>query len=238
MRKILITNDDGIDAEGLMRLVSAAKAFGEVWVVAPHDQCSCSSHSITLRHSIEVYPYDFPVEGIRAYSCTGTPGDCVRVGCLSIMPEKPDVVLSGINYGYNIASDLQYSATAGAALEAEFQGFLGIAVSEGACDCHEVTDRYLNEVLRDVIEEPYIKGQIINVNFPGCRLSECRGILRDRKVSRCAYYKDHYNVINKLPGGGVELMIEGVRELVEEEGTDYAAILGNYVSIGRVNNLC
>ena len=98
-RKILITNDDGIESDGIARLAEAAKEFGEVWIVAPESQRSAASHSITLRHPIDVLPHDFPVEGVHAFSCSGTPGDCVRVGSLNIMPVKPDVVLSGINFG-------------------------------------------------------------------------------------------------------------------------------------------
>lgn len=236
-RKILITNDDGVDAGGIRRLAEAAADLGEVWVVAPSGQCSALSHSITLRHSIEVHPYDLGIENVHAFSCSGTPGDCVRVGALSVMPYKPDVVLSGINYGYNLATDIQYSATAGAAFEAEFQGFHAIALSEGAVDCHEVTDRYLKEILEELIDEKYIPGQMINVNFPGCPLKECNGILRDRKVSRREYYKDHYNVLREFSDGGMELMVEGVHEPVSEENTDYGAMITHHVSIGRVYNI-
>ena len=118
MRKILITNDDGIYSDGIIRLAQTAKEFGEVWVVAPESQRSAMSHSITLRHPIEAWNVDFPVEGVHAYACDGTPADCVRIGVLNIVPGKPDNVFSGINYGYNVASDIQYSATAGAASSA------------------------------------------------------------------------------------------------------------------------
>lgn len=236
-RNILITNDDGIDSDGIIRLSATAREFGDVWVVAPEKQCSAASHSITLRHSLEIHPHDFPVENVRAFLCTGTPGDCVRVGILSVMSERPDVVLSGINYGYNVATDIQYSATAGAAFEAEFQGCTAIAFSEDACECHEVTDKYLKEIMGELIDEKYIPGQIINVNFPGCPLSKCKGILRDRKVGREAFYIDHYNVIKMLPDGGMELMVEGVRESGSREGTDFEAILDNYVSVGRAFNI-
>ncbi len=89
---ILITNDDGIEAPGIRRLAEAAKEFGNVVVVAPASQCSAASHSITLRHSIEVHPQDFPVSGVKAYSCIGTPADCVRVWAVKVMPQKPYVV--------------------------------------------------------------------------------------------------------------------------------------------------
>ncbi|MCR5746421.1 MAG: 5'/3'-nucleotidase SurE [Lachnospiraceae bacterium] len=236
-RKILITNDDGIVSDGIIRLAKTAVNFGEVWVVAPDSQCSGISHCITLRHPIEIHPHDFPVQGVRAFSCSGTPGDCVRVGSLGVMPAKPDVVLSGINYGYNVASDLQYSATAGAAFEAEFQGCLAIAFSEDACERHEITDKYLKDILEELLDEERIPGQIINVNFPGCAMQDFKGILRDRKVSGAAYFTDHYNRIKEFPDGGAEYMVEGVHLPEYDEGTDYAAVLDGYISIGRVTNI-
>ena len=234
---ILITNDDGIESDGIIRLAQTAKEFGSVWIVAPAEQRSAASHSITLRHSLEIHPHAFPVEGVRAFSCTGTPADCVRVGCRSIMPERPDVVLSGINYGYNMASDIQYSATAGAAFEAEFQGYPAIAFSEDMSTCHEVTDRYLKELMEELIKEPYVPGTIINVNFPGCTLKECKGILRNRRVSRLAFFEDSYNVLQRFSDGGMELMVEGVHEDEKDPGSDYDAVLENYVSVGTVSNI-
>ncbi len=236
--KILITNDDGIRADGLRRLAEAAVKFGEVWIVAPEKERSAASHSITLRNTIDVYPVeDYPVPGVRAFSCSGMPADCVRVGSLNVMDEKPDVVLTGINKGYNVASDIQYSATAGAAFEAAFQGYHPIAVSEGFDDVHETTDRYLEEILGRLINESVPEGYIHNVNFPSCRLSECRGILYDRKVSVGMYFKDHYNVMEKLENGGVRYMIEGVHTMVAEEGSDFRAILDGFVSVGTVSNI-
>lgn len=237
MLSILITNDDGIDADGIVRLASAAKELGEVWVVAPHEQRSAASHSISLHRHIDVYPYDFPVECVRAFSCSGTPGDCVRTGSLYIMPKKPDIVLSGINFGYNVASDIQYSATAGAAFEAAFQGCLAVALSEQASGCHEVSDAYLGDILRELITQRLSYGQIFNVNFPGCPLSECRGVLRDRKVSHGMFYRDSYKALEKLPNGGVRLMVDGEYNEDAEEGTDFRAIVDKYVSLGIVNNI-
>ena len=95
MQKILITNDDGIQSDGIIRLARAAKKYGKVWVVAPDGQRSAMSHRITLRETIEFFPVDFPVEGVHAYASTGTPADCVRFGILNIVKEKPDYVFSG-----------------------------------------------------------------------------------------------------------------------------------------------
>ncbi|MCR5419405.1 MAG: 5'/3'-nucleotidase SurE [Lachnospiraceae bacterium] len=237
MRRIMITNDDGIDASGIIRLAQAACEYGEVWVIAPLHQRSAASHSITLRQPIDIYPYDFPVEGVKAYSCSGTPADCVRVGSLSVMPYKPDVVLSGINFGYNAATDIQYSATVGAAMEASFQGYRAIALSEHLNGCHEVTDKFLKEVLDEYIDKDTGSGRVININFPGCSLKECKGILRDRKTSKSAFFRDRYKVLEKLKDGGIRYMVDGILNLQGEPETDFAALIENYISIGIVRNI-
>lgn len=234
---ILITNDDGIRSDGIIRLARAAKQFGEVWVVAPDGQRSAASHSITLHSPIDIYPCSFPVPGVHAFSCSGTPGDCVRVGSLFVMPRKPDVVLSGINYGYNVASDIQYSATAGAAFEASFQGLPGIALSEEACSCHDTTDAFLPVVLEQLIGRRPEPGTIINVNFPGCPASSCKGILEGRNVSSREVFADRYLEQKKLENGGVRVMVQGVWQDEAEPGTDYRAVLDGFISIGVVRNI-
>ena len=236
MRKILITNDDGINADGIVRLAKAATEFGEVWVVAPDSQRSAMSHSVTLRHSVEAWRVDFPVPEVHAYACDGQPADCVRIGALNIVPGKPDHVFSGINYGYNTATDLQYSATAGAAFEAAFQRIHTIAFSEDACENHEVTDRYLKEIMSELINKPLAINQIWNVNFPGCGLAECKGILRDRTVSTDSFYMDHY-LETKVSEGRISYMVEGIRNYNALAGTDLKAVLDHYVSIGIATNI-
>lgn len=236
-KTILITNDDGIDSDGIIRLATAAKDFGVVYVVAPDGERSAASHSITLRHEINIYNHDFPVDGVHAFSCSGTPADCIRVGSLAVMEEKPDIVLSGINFGYNVATDVQYSATVGAALEGAFQGIKSISLSEGANSRHEVTDFYLHDILEELIKEEYLPGYIHNVNFPECKLSECKGVLSDRKISAHSIYVDSYRKVESLKDGGASYMVEGKYTPVAESGTDYEAILSNYVSIGLVKTL-
>ena len=237
MRRILLTNDDGLLSDGLIRLARAALRFGEVWVVAPDGQRSAASQSVTLRHPIRVRPADFPVAGIRAFSCDGTPADCVRLGCLNLLPGKPDLLLAGINYGYNAASDIQYSATLGAAFEGAYQGCRSVALSECACPVHEVTDAQLLPVLEEAIETPTGPGQVLNVNFPGCPLEEFRGILRDRKVSRRAFYRDRYRLLETLPDGQMVFRVDGIYNEDADEGTDFRALVDGYISIGLVNNV-
>lgn len=236
MKKILITNDDGIDSDGLIRLAKVAMEFGEVWVVAPQSQRSAMSHSITLRHSIEAWEVDFPIPGVHAYACDGTPADCVRIGVLNIVPGKPDHVFSGINYGYNVGSDLQYSATAGAAFEASFQKIHTIAFSEDADEMHEVTDEYIKDIMGELLDKALEMNQIWNVNFPSCRLKDCKGILKGRTVSTDEFYKDRY-LEKKVSSGKISYMVEGIRNYEASQGTDLRAILDNYVSVGIATNI-
>ncbi len=236
MRKILLINDDGIKADGLRRLAEEAVHFGEVWIVAPETQMSACSHGITLHDSIDIYPYDYGMEGVRAFSCSGTPGDCVRVGSLSVMPYRPDVVISGINHGYNTATDIQYSATAGGAFEAAFQGYSAIAISEGLSR-HEVTDANLHALLEEYIDVKHSRNEILNINIPSCTLEEYKGILRDRKVSSGMFYKDSYKAIEELPNGGRRYMVDGEKVMLSEEGTDLRAVLDNYISVGFARNI-
>ncbi|MBQ3139580.1 MAG: 5'/3'-nucleotidase SurE [Ruminococcus sp.] len=237
MLNILITNDDGIANDGIIRLAKAAIKFGKVWVVAPDSQRSGVSHSISLHNDITVYPCEFPVDGVKAFSCSGTPADCVRIGCLNIVPKKPDVVLSGINMGYNTATDIQYSGTAGAAFEGAFQGCHSIAFSEQSGKLTEVSENYLSDILAELINKRLDYGQIYNVNFPGCSLDECKGILYDRKVSRGMFFRDTYKLIENLPDGGMRFMVEGEYNEDAEADTDFKAVVDNYVSIGVVKNI-
>lgn len=233
---ILITNDDGIQSDGIVRLARCAKKFGNVYVIAPDGQRSANSHRITLREHIIVREVNFPVEGVKAYETTGTPADCVRFGDPNFLGGKTDLVLSGINDGYNCGSDLQYSATAGAALEAASNGIQAIALSENINGTNEVTTAYLEEILSELIAKPLEHNQIWNVNFPACKLSELKGILRDRRVAKKSFYVDEY-LENKLPDGSIELRVNGIIKGIPEEGTDFEAISNNYISIGIVNNL-
>ncbi len=236
MKKILITNDDGIEAGGIVRLAEAASRFGQVWVVAPDTQRSAASHSITLRHEMRVWEKDFPVPGVKAFACDGQPADCVRIGTLNIVPGRPDCIMSGINYGYNVAADLQYSATVGAALEGSFQKVHSIAFSEGALELHEVTDFYLRDIMAGIVDKKTDEWQIWNVNFPACKLSECRGVLWDTRPSHMGFYRDRYSE-KELADGSREYMVDGIPSFDCEEGTDLWAMHNHYVSVGIVRNL-
>ena len=165
---LLITNDDGISAQGIAVLARAAAAFGKVTLVAPARQCSAMSHRITLGRPLRLEAVDFPVENVSAYSLDGTPADCVKAALDAILPEKPDVVLSGINHGYNVGYDVVYSGTVGAAMEASLCGVPGLAVSL----CSHLDRDYEEAAALGVramewaVHHPLPRGEIYNLNVP------------------------------------------------------------------------
>ena len=234
MRRILITNDDGIRAAGIIRLALAAQAFGEITVIAPETQCSALSHSITINRPVDFVPYAFPVPGVTAWTCSGTPSDCVRAALAYLLPEIPDLVLSGINNGCNSASDIQYSATVGAALEAAHEGIPAIAVSEPYGADPSVADSRLPGVLSALVDRSPGKDAIFNVNFP---LGTCRGILTDRFVSAGSLYKSRYRLTEGQPANGLRLITDDVPGDICEEGSDLKAILDGFISVGVVRNI-
>lgn len=236
MKRIMITNDDGVHANGIIRLANAVKKYGEVWIVAPDVQKSGASHSINLHTPFSVDKTDFPIEGINAFAVSGSPADCVRVGVLNLLPSKPDIVLSGINFGYNAGTDVMYSGTIGAAMESIFQGIPSIAFSEGTNDGYIITDMYIDSILEEVMNINLDTKTILNVNFPTCRPDEFNGILRDRFVSNSCVFADHY-ICNELPDGTKTYMVEGDYHEDAEEGSDLKALFDNYISIGHVRNI-
>ena len=235
--RILITNDDGIRAEGLRRLAKTAAALGEVWIVAPETQCSAMSHRITIREKLVARRVDYPEPVAEAWSLRGTPADCVKVAFAHLMRDhRPDVVFSGVNHGYNAGYDIAYSGTVGAAMEAMMLGIPAIAWSGEAVDCHEVEDRFMEKIARELLALPAPEGGIWNVNFPGCSPAEYRGILRDRTVAPLQVFQDRYTAVTTEEGD--VLTVVGKKTLSDEvpEGTDLAAVLTNYISIGVVKS--
>ena len=252
-KKILIVNDDGVASVGIRRLATAAMKYGEVWVVAPDGERSASSHSLTLNKPLDVFPVDWGIEGIHVYSCSGMPTDCFRLGSKYIMPEPPDIVFSGINNGYNAGPDNQYSGTVGAALDAASCGYATIAFSEGfLIDPKQggfnriVTDKYLPQVLEELLGEGAAEdpakthvepGVVVNVNFPDCRVEECKGIKWNCGVYMGDTFVDRYEAVKELPGGGTRYEIRWVDRSHADEGTDMHALMNGYISIGVVNNI-
>jgi 5'/3'-nucleotidase len=160
---VLCSNDDGIDAPHLTALVARIETFAEVIVVAPERQRSAASHAITLHKPLrltEVAP--------RRYSLSGTPVDCVYLGILKLCDRVPNVVVSGVNDGYNLGSDVFYSGTVAAAVEGALRGGAGIACSLAPrAPEPDKAIEFAAAVVRAAIAEPIPAGTVLNVNMPG-----------------------------------------------------------------------
>ncbi len=164
--RILLTNDDGIEAEGLRHLVNFAEKFGEVCVCAPKTQQSAKSMSIQIHDAYEVKKVDI-FGDIEAYSIDSTPTDCVRVAILG-MKKQFDLVMSGINCGPNLGGDIHYSGTVAAALEAAKSGIKAIAVS-AAFQSFDNAVRNLDRVFFEIQNRRMFDfADVLNVNFPKC----------------------------------------------------------------------
>ena len=233
--RILVVNDDGIDAKGIHILAEAAKELGEVWVVAPDAQCSAMSQRINVFGELVVRKREIPVEGVKAYSVSGTPADCVKVALLHIMPEKPDIVFSGINVGYNAGQDILYSGTVGAAVEALSNGIPAIAFSSEANGVYDVVEEYLSPIAKELLGRTLSLDTLWNVNFPGCSLDQCKGILENRIPANHQLYLDNYDRKKDTEDGFV-LEVRGIPTTQADEGTDVRAVLDRYISIGTITN--
>lgn len=230
---ILITNDDGIDAKGIAVLAEVAAAFGAVTVVAPASQCSAMSHRITFK-PMKVQERQLGIPGVKAYSVEGTPADCVKTAVDALMVEKPDVVLSGINNGYNVGFDIAYSGTVGAAMEALMLGIPAIAVSQLDVDDFDASRHYLPQILPELLAGAPSATEIWNVNIPALN---CKGIRRDCTVSRGGYYNgtmelktENGDLISQYPPYAPGDFPINVGTL----GSDLEAVANGFVAIGRV----
>ena len=170
--RILVSNDDGINAPGLVSSVKIAEQLSdEVWVVAPMDEKSGASHSLSLGHPLRMEQVD-----TRRYAIGGTPTDCVMVATRHLMRDYlPDLILSGVNWGQNIAEDISYSGTVAVAKEGTVFGIRSIAMSQtvsfadpnGFPDPRfEVAEKYAPDIILKLLEADWKAGTFVNVNFP------------------------------------------------------------------------
>ncbi len=232
--KFLIVNDDSIHAPGIALLARAAAELGEVTVVAPEHQCSAMSQRITIEKPMVLRRYeDFPVPVHAAWSLEGMPADCVKAALCHLMPEPPDFVLSGINAGWNAGFDIVHSGTLGAAFEARMLGVPAIAFSNAHGASWELPEAHLTQLLRELTALPPPKSAVWNVNFPGCELAACKGILRDRIVAPAPLFREWFR--EEEQEGVTTLTLTGVPLAAGDRvpaGSDFEALLEGYISVG------
>src|SRR6266498_2951641 len=225
MTRILLTNDDGIHSNGLIKLEEALKTVGDVYVVAPVAEMSGASHSLTLARPLRIRQIDE-----RHWTVDGTPTDCVTLALNKILsPEEvPDICASGINHGGNLGDDATYSGTVAGALEATILGVPGIAVSLVARENFDFTDasRFALLAVRKILSEGLPEGTLLNMNVP---LGEIKGV----KVTRQGIKNARPVITEHIDPRGKPYFWIGEQYFRSnaEDGTDYRAIEEGYVSI-------
>jgi 5'-nucleotidase len=176
--RILVTNDDGVQADGLFALKQALSQVGEVTVVAPERQKSASGHAITLHKPLRMSPVHLR-DGSAALASNGTPSDCATLGILEAMEGRCDLVVSGINHGPNLGWDVHYSGTVSAAIEASVIGVPSIAISVASWDAEilwETAAEFAAKVAAWLPAHPLSPFTILNVNVPNLLASQIKGV--------------------------------------------------------------
>jgi 5'-nucleotidase len=180
--KILLTNDDGIYADGLWALYRQFSPKHSVTVVAPDRERSAVGHGITLDRPLRASEICIQ-NGIRGYAVTGTPADCIKLGILEILKKPPDLVLSGINPGANVGININYSGTAAAAREAALNGIAAVAVSvQGRPSTrYDEAAVFVAHLVEQIVREPLPVGTFLNVNVPDVPLENMAGVRISRQ---------------------------------------------------------
>lgn len=223
---ILVTNDDGIRAPGLAMLAAAMEPLGEVHVFAPDRQQSAVGHGVSLHRPLRVTQ-----TAERWHMVDGTPADCVMLAVRSLLPRRPDLVVSGINPGANLGDDVTYSGTVAGAYEAMLLRLPGIAFSNVSyAPKHlETSAQVATLVARHVLSQPLPADTALSVNVPDMPYEALKGILMTRMGRR--NYQDEI-VQREDPRGGVYYWIGGAEpDHYTEAGTDFQAIESGHVSI-------
>jgi 5'-nucleotidase len=232
--RILISNDDGIEAPGIKLLEQIARELtDDVWVVAPDQEQSGASHSLTTRRPLRLIEV-----AERRYAVDGTPTDCVLLAVKKVLRERrPDLMLSGINSGSNAGEDMTYSGTVAAAMEAALLGIPAIALSQeypdGSPIPWETSKAFGVEVIRRLMKQSWPANLLINVNFPGVSPERVAGFAVTSQGKRDIAEN---LTEGKDPRGRPYYWIGPMREIGEADpGTDIAALIENKVSITPIN---
>jgi len=227
--KILVTNDDGINAPGIRFLIDIAKEFGDVTVVAPDKGQSGTGHSITFSEPLRLKTY-VEEEHYAEHSCNGFPVDCIKIAENVVLKEYPDLVLSGINHGSNASINVIYSGTMAAVIEACIDEIpaIGFSLDSYSYDLDfEPAKPYMRKIIRDILEKGMPKETCLNVNIPN--VPEINGIKICRQAK--ASWKEGFDS-RVDPRGGSYHWLTGYFHIAEKtEGTDLKAMEDGYISV-------
>jgi len=222
--RILISNDDGYQAEGIIQLAKSLSEIAEVIVVAPSENKSAASSSLTIGKPLKPIQIENNV-----YAIDATPSDCVHLALCGFIKESIDLVVTGINFGANLGDDVIYSGTVAGAIEGRFLGLPSIALSLASWECnHFDTAGNIAKILVDQIDKaPLSTNTIINVNIPDIPMHEIKGIKTTRMGSR---HKSAPS-IQDSKNPSLFWIGENGKEADNVDGTDFHAISNNYVSV-------
>ena len=228
--KVLLTNDDGIHAKGLWALYKRFAGDHDVTVIAPDRERSAVGHSITLNEPLRTTHVEVN-GGYNGYAVTGTPADCIKLGVLEILDDKPDIVISGINPGVNVGVNINYSGTVAAAKEAAFYGMIAIAVSIQGTETNYYDDTaiFIEALSKKVFEKGLPFGTFLNVNIPDMPVKETAGLRFSRQGVKLfsEYFEKRTDPRNRT------YYWQGCDSQLLDNSTDVdsAAICNNFISI-------
>ncbi len=174
--RILLTNDDGIYSKGIYALWEAMCEIGEVTVLAPNTEKSAVGHAVTISDPIRIEPCSRH-GSFEGYAVNGTPADCVKIAIGSFLDKKPNIIVSGINAGSNMGTNILYSGTVSAAAEGTMLGVPSIAFSLNTfnTDDYDLSKEVAIKMTKNVLNHGLPTGTLLNVNIPKCEISECQG---------------------------------------------------------------
>lgn len=231
--RILLTNDDGIFAPGLIVLEAIARQFSDdVWIVAPAEEQSGAGHSLTLSRPVRLRQHD-----ARRFSVAGTPTDAVMMALREVMPAAPDLILSGVNRGANLGDDVTYSGTVSAAIEGALAGIRSIALSqvyasEGMGDTvpFGAAEAWGAKVIAPLLDAPFAPRTLVNINFPAIPADQVKGI---RVVRQGFHDYSRGTVVEGIDPRGYRYFWFGLNGIEHTPGhaTDLEAIQDGFVAV-------
>jgi len=230
--RILLTNDDGFFAEGITALYTALAKDQqhEIYIIAPEAQRSATGRSITLHKPLFVTKHDLLGNDI-GLAINGTPTDCVKLAIQGeLFPNKPDLIISGINDGPNLGTDIFYSGTVSAAMEGALLGIPSLAVSLASYEYRNYlpSANYIKDLIHNHFELLDDRDGLLNINIPGTEQSNWRGV-RITKLGKSKYENTFEN--RKTPFGKEYYWISGTLVFDDEADTDLKAVQDGYISI-------
>ncbi|MDD4570532.1 MAG: 5'/3'-nucleotidase SurE [Tepidanaerobacteraceae bacterium] len=229
--KILITNDDGIHSEGLITLAQEVSEIAEVTVIAPDRERSATGHAITMHKPLRVEKVKIPNCKASGWMVNGTPSDCIKLGLEALLDITPDLVLSGINRGANLGTDIIYSGTVSAAIEAALSGVPSMALSIAGNNNAYFKNAaiYAKKLCLQISDYVFPKDSLLNVNIPLVNADDIKGV----RITHLGTMRYENSFDRRMdPRGRIYYWLAGeLIENISDNDSDVWAIKNNYISV-------